>query len=109
MILLFLNHSPENRVKLLTPLRVTKQFKRDLEWFKKMSEKHNGAPFFYTVETTYLHCNSNGFGYGVALNDCIETRGFRSGEDKGKHVTFKEMKAVRFAIKSFLPELKGRR
>ena len=43
------------------------------------------------------------------LDDCIEARGFWSGEDTYKHTTFKELKVVRCAIKSFLPELKGRR
>ena len=56
-----------------------------------------------------MHCDSNDFGWGAILNECIETRGFWSGEDKGRHITFKELKAVRCAFKSFLPELKGRR
>ncbi len=29
--------------------------------------------------------------------------------DLEKHITFKELKAVRYAIHAFLPELKGRR
>jgi hypothetical protein len=43
------------------------------------------------------------------INDCIEARGFWSGSDKQQHITFKELKAVRRAIESFLPELTGRR
>jgi len=45
----------------------------------------------------------------AVLNDCIEARGFWTGPDKLKHITFKELKAARCAIESFLPELKGRR
>ena len=74
-----------------------------------MPKKHNGSPIFKAVETAYLHCDSNGFGWGAFLNDCIEPRGFWSGSDKLQHITFKELKAVRCAIESFLPELKGRR
>ena len=85
-----------------------KHIKRNLERWRKVPEKHNGAPIFKAVETAYLQCDSNGFGWGAMLNDCIEAKSFWSGEDKGMHITFKELKAVRSAIKSFLPELKGR-
>jgi hypothetical protein len=90
-------------------VRLTKQLKRDLEWWKTVPGKHNGAPIFKSVETAYLHCDSSGFGWGAVLNDCIEARGFWSGKDREQHITFKELKAVRCAIESFLPELKGRR
>ena len=61
------------------------------------------------METTYLHCDSSGYGWGPILNDCVEARGFWSGKDKEQHIPFNELKAVRFAIKSSLPELKERR
>ncbi len=90
-------------------LRVTKQLKRDLERSRTVPKKHNGSPIFKAVETTYIHCDSSGFGWGVFLNDCIEARGFWSGSDKQEHITYKGLKTVRCAIKSFLPELKVRR
>ena len=43
------------------------------------------------------------------LNECVEARGFWAAPDLDQHITFKELKAVRCAIESFLPELKGRR
>jgi hypothetical protein len=72
-------------------------------------KKYNGAPIFRAVETAYLHCDSSGYGWGAFLNECVEARGFWSGKDKEQHIPFKELKAVRCAIKSFLPELKRRR
>jgi hypothetical protein len=90
-------------------VRVSKQLKRDLEWWQKVPTKHNGSPIFKAVETAYLHCDSSGYGWGAVLNDCVEARGFWSGSDKEQHITFKELKAVRCAVESFLPELKGRR
>jgi hypothetical protein len=45
----------------------------------------------------------------AVFNDCIEARGFWTGLDKLHHITFKELKAARGAIESFLSELKGRR
>ena len=53
---------------------VSKQLKRDLEWWKEVPKRHNGAPIFKALETAYLHCESNGFGWGADLNDCIEAR-----------------------------------
>ena len=43
------------------------------------------------------------------MNDCSEARGFWSSPDTHQHITYKELEAVRCAIQSFLPELKGRR
>jgi len=61
------------------------------------------------VETTYLHCDSSSFGWGAVLNNCAETRGFSATPDTEQHITYKELKAVKCAIYSFLPELKGGR
>jgi hypothetical protein len=88
-------------------IRISKQLKRDLEWWKSVPKKHNGSPIFKAVEAAYLHCDSIGLGWGAVLNDCIEARGFWSGSDKLQHITSKELKAVRCAIESFLLELKG--
>jgi hypothetical protein len=62
--------------------RVRKQLKRDLAWRRRVPEKYNGALIFKTVETANLYCDSSGFGWGALLNDCIEARGFWSGEDR---------------------------
>ena len=43
------------------------------------------------------------------LNSCIKFRGLWTNPNLQKHVTFKELKADRCAIKAFLPELKGKR
>ncbi len=68
-----------------------------------------GASIFKPVESSYLHCDSLGFGWGAVLNGCIEARGFWTGPDKLQYITFKELKAVWCAIESFLLEVKGRR
>jgi hypothetical protein len=93
----------------LGSVRISKQLKRDLEWWRTEPEKHNGAPIFKPIESSYLHCDSSGFGWDAVLNDYIEYRGFWTGPDKLKHITFTELNVVRCAIESFLLELKGRR
>ena len=56
-----------------------------------------------------MHCDSISYGWGAVLNNCVESRGFWTTPDHQEHITFKELKAVRCAIKAFLPELKGKR
>ena len=43
------------------------------------------------------------------MNTCVEARGFWTMPDLNEHITLKEFKAARCAIKAFLPKLKGKR
>jgi hypothetical protein len=45
---------------------------------------------------------------GAVLNGRLEARGFWGPEDEQQHIAWKEMKAVRLAVLSFLPHLHGR-
>jgi hypothetical protein len=90
-------------------VRVIYQLKRDLQWWISVPSEHNGSPIWKSIENAYLHCDSSGYGWGAVLNDCVEARKFWTAPDPPQHITFKELKAVRCAIQSFLPELKGRR
>lgn len=90
-------------------VQVTRQLKRDLEWWRTVPQQANGRPIFAPVETCYLHCDSSSFGWGAVLNDVLEARGFWPRPDLGRHITWKELKAVRLAVESFLPQVRGRR
>jgi hypothetical protein len=46
-----------------------------------------------------------GIWLGAVLNGILEARGFWGIEDEGHHITWKELKAVRLAVLSFLPHL----
>jgi hypothetical protein len=64
----------------------------------------------YTAQSsqrTYTATNS-GYGWGAVLNGRLEARGFWGPEDEKQHITWKELKAVRLAVLSFLPHLVGR-
>jgi hypothetical protein len=65
-------------------------------------------PIHETVETAYLHTDNSGYGWGAVLNEYLEARGFCSKEDEHCHITWKELKAVRLSLESFLPQLAGR-
>jgi hypothetical protein len=90
-------------------VKVTCQLKRDLQWWTKVPSHHNGAPIWKFIENAYLHCDSSGFGWGAVLNNFVETRGFWGMPDLDEHITFKELKVVRYAMQTFLPKLKGKR
>ena len=89
-------------------VKMTKQLKRDLEWWAAVPTQKTSAPIWRPVVTAYMHCDSSSFGWGAVLNNSVEARGFWYGPDRLHHITWKELKAVRCAVESFLNELKGR-
>lgn len=89
-------------------VRVTKQLRRDLQWWVSVPAENNGRSIFRPVETVYLHCDSSDYGWGAVLNGQHHARGFWTGLDKDQHITYKELKAVRHAVTTFLPYLSNR-
>ena len=87
--------------------RVTKQLHRDLEWWTSVPSQRNGTPIWRAVETTYIHVDSSDFGWGAALDDHHQARDFWGLQDRGQHITFKELKAVSYVVESFLPHIVG--
>ena len=67
------------------------------------------SPISKPIENAYIHCDSNVYGWGAVLNNCVEFRGFWTSPDLQEHITLKELKGVRCAIKAFLLEIKGKR
>ena len=90
-------------------VKMTHQLRRDLQWWTRVPSEHNGAPIWRPVETAYLHCDSGSFGWGAVLNETHEARGFWRHDEIPYHITWKELRAVRRAVQSFLPELRGHR
>jgi hypothetical protein len=89
---------------------MTHQLKRDLEWWRTMPDQHNGRSIYKLIETAYLHAHSSGYGWGVVLSDnpAYQARGFWYDDDRRQHITWKELRTVRPAIESFLPQQRGR-
>eukprot|EP00873_Tetraselmis_striata_P023178 jgi/Tetstr1/443442/TSEL_031453.t1 len=95
--------APSGAAECGTPVR------RDLQWWTAVPTQPNGRPIHRPVETAYMHCDSSGYGWGAVLNGKLEARGFWGAADERQHITWKELKAVRLAVESFLPHLAGRR
>eukprot|EP00873_Tetraselmis_striata_P017437 jgi/Tetstr1/437701/TSEL_026356.t1 len=92
-------------------VRMTNQLRRDLEWWTQVPAQHNGRSMYKPVETAYLHADSSSYGWGAVLNNnsAYQARGFWYEDDRSRHITWKELRAVRHAVESFLPQLRGRR
>jgi hypothetical protein len=91
-------------------VRMTHKLKRDLEWGRTMPDHQNGRSIYKHIKTAYLHADSGGYGWGAVLNDnrAYHARGFWYDDDRHHHIIWKELRDVRLAIESFLPQLRGR-
>eukprot|EP00873_Tetraselmis_striata_P001327 jgi/Tetstr1/421591/TSEL_012535.t1 len=89
-------------------IRMTPQLRRDLHWWTSVPSQSSGKPIHRPVETAYLHTDSSDYGWGGVLNGRLEAWGFWSSADERQHITWKDLKAVRLAVESFLPHLAGR-
>jgi hypothetical protein len=87
---------------------LTPQLRRYLQWWTQVHSHANDKNIHRPVESAYIHCDSSGFGWGAVLNGRLEARGFWGLEDEPHHIKWKELKAVRLAVLSFLPHLAGR-
>eukprot|EP00873_Tetraselmis_striata_P012742 jgi/Tetstr1/433006/TSEL_022343.t1 len=92
-------------------VKMTNRLRRDLEWWTQVPAQHNGRSMCKHVETAYLHADSSSYGWGAVLsiNRAYRARGFCYEDDRAHHITWKELRAVRHAVESFLPQLRGRR
>eukprot|EP00873_Tetraselmis_striata_P022023 jgi/Tetstr1/442287/TSEL_030428.t1 len=50
------------------------------------------------VETVYMHVDSSSYGWGEVLNETTEECGFCYDGDRELHITYKELKAVLYAV-----------
>lgn len=101
----------------LANVRLTAQAWRDLEWWQSLAKQKDIARCIWrSPDTATLHCDASkepgvGAAWGAMLNHnpTKTARGFFSEEDLQHHITHLELVAVRHAIETFLPELRGRR
>jgi hypothetical protein len=72
--------------------------------------QHNGPSIYKPIEKFYLHADSSDYGWGEVLNENLsfQALGFWYDTYRTQHTTWKEPRAVRHLIESFLPLLRGR-
>jgi hypothetical protein len=102
------NFTPSSARKWGRIVRLAPELRRDLQLWTHVSSHPNGKPIQKPVETACLHTDNSGYGWGAVLNEHLEARGFWSAHDECQHITWKELKAVRHVVESFLPHQAGR-
>eukprot|EP00873_Tetraselmis_striata_P010843 jgi/Tetstr1/431107/TSEL_020823.t1 len=83
-------------------VKMTRQLRRELEWWATVPNHSNGRSIYKSVETAYVHVDSSGHGWGAVLNETTKARGFRYDGECELHITYKELKAVRYSVLAFL-------
>eukprot|EP00873_Tetraselmis_striata_P028826 jgi/Tetstr1/449090/TSEL_036302.t1 len=93
-----------------TPTRagLVERARQDDAWWVAVPNHNNGRSIYMPVETAYMHVDNSGYGWGAIFIETIEARGFWYDCDCELHITCKELKAVRYAMLTFLSELRGR-
>ncbi len=89
---------------------LSKQAKRDLEWWRDLPPAWNGCWIWRPVETKSLWTDSSDFAWGATMGGDRrhDAQGFwRRGEEISAHITLKELRAVTRAIECFAPQLAG--
>jgi hypothetical protein len=76
------------------------QLMRDMQWWTQVPAQSNGKPIQRPAQTAPLHIESLGYGRGAVLNSHKEVRGFWSECDEAQHITWKEVKAMRVAVRT---------
>eukprot|EP00873_Tetraselmis_striata_P020626 jgi/Tetstr1/440890/TSEL_029162.t1 len=90
-------------------VKMTHQLRHDLEWWVAVPNHNNGRSIYKPVETAYMHIDNYGYGRAVVLNATTEARGLWYDCDRELHITYNELKAVRYAVLTFLSELRYRK
>ena len=90
-------------------VRLTRAARTDLRWWEHLDDHASERVIWLPEEQVNLHCDASGeIGWGAALELTVPAQGFWRCHQKWHHITMKELKAVRFAVESFLPELAGK-
>ena len=88
-------------------VRLTTQARRDLQ-FADLEPRYNGRPIWRSPHTALLHCDASKLGWGAVFDQTVPARGFWTPHERRQHITFLELRAVRYGIQAFARHLRGR-
>ena len=93
------------------PSRGNSQAWMDLQWWASFPSRWNGADIWAAPTEATLYTDASDLGWGARLVSPIdlEARGPWTPTEAAQHITWKELRAVRFGVQSFLPHLVGRK
>ena len=89
-------------------VRLSKAAVSDLNWFSALPAKWNGRSIWRSPQTAVLHCDASKTAWGAVLNQHLPSRGFWKPNERRQHITFLELRAVRYAVETFATQITGR-
>lgn len=97
------------RANRLADCRLSGQALSDLQWFADLDQTWNGLPIVPHPPSVVLTTDASDFGWGAFVPRVEPARGFFDASQRSKHITFKELLAVKLALGCFPEQLRQRR
>ena len=88
-------------------VRLPSQVRSDLNWFVSLSAHYSHRPIWRSAATVSLYCDASKLAWGASLEGRLPARGFWRAHQRREHITLLEARAVRYAVASFLGDLRG--
>ena len=87
-------------------VRLSRAARTDLDWWVRFNVQAQERAIWQASCTRVLHADASGeIGWGAVLDNTVPASGFWRSHQQHEHITLKELRAVRYAVESFMPEL----
>ncbi|KAJ1112338.1 hypothetical protein NDU88_000606 [Pleurodeles waltl] len=87
-------------------VKISRDAAVDLKWWIASNNLSQGKPFAQSPPVATVITDASTLGWGANLGD-LEIKGLWSPEEQRFHINLLELRAVRLALKAFLPSLRG--
>ncbi|KAJ1204852.1 hypothetical protein NDU88_000290 [Pleurodeles waltl] len=87
-------------------VKISRDAAVDLRWWIASNNLSQGKPFQQSPPVATVITDASTLGWGAHLGD-LEIKGLWSPEEQIFHINLLELRAVRLALKAFLPSLRG--
>ncbi|KAJ1168845.1 hypothetical protein NDU88_000758 [Pleurodeles waltl] len=96
----------QHRGDLEGTVKISRDAAVDLKWWIVSNNLSQGKPFQQSPPVATVITDASTLGWGAHLGD-LEIKGLWSPEEQIFHINLLELRAVRLALKAFLPSLRG--
>ncbi|KAJ1214845.1 hypothetical protein NDU88_002456 [Pleurodeles waltl] len=96
----------QHRGDLEGTVKISRDAAVDLKWWIASNNLSQGKPFQQLPPVATVITDASTLGWGAHLGD-LEIKGLWSPEEQMFHINLLELRAVRLALKAFLPSLRG--
>ncbi|KAJ1202338.1 hypothetical protein NDU88_006138 [Pleurodeles waltl] len=99
-------HWSQHKGDLEGAVKISRDAAVDLKWWIAGNNLSQGKPFAQSPPVATVITDASTLGWGAHLGD-LEIKGLWSPEEQMFHINLLELRAVRLALKAFLPSLRG--